>query len=111
MTTGWNYSDLSKLAKMNGGPEMLISKIRAGGYYSGLTAGRKEAFLWVVTSAVVAGAVIAYEEGPRFVKAVTNKFCNKSVVEEGKAAEKILLNEIKQADMADEGDNYQEGEQ
>jgi hypothetical protein len=105
MSTGWNYSDLSRLAKMNGGPEMLISKIKAGSFQSGLAAGRKESLPWIVISALIAGGVLVYEEGPKLVKAVKNKISNKAVVEEAEAAEEILIKEIKEAEEADEGSN------
>ena len=84
MSTGWNYSDLSKLAKMNGGPEMLISKIKAGSFQKGLVTGRKESIPWIIISALIAGGVLAYEEGPKLMKAVKNKFDKKAVEEEAR---------------------------
>ena len=105
MSTGWNYSDLSRLAKMNGGPEMLISKIKAGSFQSGLAAGRKESLPLVIILALISGGVLAYEEGPKLVKAVKNRISNKAVVEEAAAAEEILIKEIKEADTVDEANN------
>lgn len=105
MGTGWNYSDVSRLAKMNGGPEMLLSKIKAGSFQSGLAAGRKESLPWIAISALIAGGVLVYEEGPKLVKAVKNKINNKAVVEEAEVAEEILIKEIKEAGAADEASN------
>ena len=104
MSTGWNYSDLSRLAKMNGGPEMLLSKIKAGSFQSGLVAGRKESLPWIVISALIAGGVLVYEEGPRLIKAVKNRISNNAVVEEAAVAEEILIKEIRQAETLDEND-------
>ena len=105
MSTGWNYSDLSRLAKMNGGPEMLISKIKAGSFQSGLVAGRKESRPWVVISVLIAGGVLVYEEGSKLVKVVKSKISNNVVVEEAAAAEEILIKEIKEADTDNENNN------
>lgn len=105
MSTGWNYSDLSKLAKMNGGPEMLISKIKAGSFQNGLATGRKESLPWIIVAAVITGGVLAYEEGPKIVKAVKSRINKKAVVEEAAAAEEILLKEIREADGTEDNDN------
>jgi len=107
MGTGWNYSDLSKLAKMNGGPEMLIRKIKAGSFQNGLAVGRKESIPWIIISTLIAGGVLAYEEGPKIVKVVKSRINKKTAVEEAAAAEEILLKEIREADVADDNDDNQ----
>ena len=105
MNTGWNYSDLSKLAKMNGGPEMLISKIKEASFQKGLAAGRKESIPWIIGSALVTGGVLAYEEGPKIVKAVKGRINRKPIAEEAIAAEEILLKEIEEAENIQENNN------
>ena len=105
MSTGWNYSDLSRLAKMNGGPEMLISKIKAGSFQNGLSVGRKESLPWIFISALITGGILAYEEGPKIVRAVKNRMSKNAVVEEAAAAEEILLKEIEKADSTEDSDN------
>ena len=96
MGTGWNYSDLTKLAKQHGGPEMLLHKIKYGSYQKGIEAGKKESLPWIITSALIAGGVIAYEEGPKIIRAVKNKFIRNNAIMEGEIAEDILRKQMMQ---------------
>ena len=98
MGKSWSYSELSKLAKTNGGPEMLISNIKAGSYRKGLAAGRKECILFVAVSLCVAGFILICEEGPKFVSFVNDKVSREMSTKKAIMSEEILLNEIKEVD-------------
>lgn len=98
MGKSWSYSELSKLAKTYGGPEILISNIKDGNYRRGLVAGRKECIPIVVSSLCIACIVLICEEGPKFVSFVNDKVSREMSTKKAIMSEEILLNEIKEVD-------------
>lgn len=100
MGKNWSYSELSKLAKTYGGPEMLISNIKDGNYRRGLVAGRKECIPIVVSSLCIACIVLICEEGPKLVRMVNDTISKNIGTEKATMSEEILLNEIKEVDSS-----------
>ena len=81
----WSYADLSRIAKMNGGPEQYVEIIRNSGFQEGIKHGRKEGVLIMLGAA--AGAII--------VKTVIDKSHHKRVThKEYEDAKKILIYEL-----------------
>lgn len=103
-STGWNYSDLSRLAKLNGGPEMLINKIKAGSFQQGRAAGRMECLPAVLTLLLITGGVLILEEGPKLMNAIKSRRLNNVIIDEAATAEDILLKEMKDADTIQNND-------
>lgn len=107
MSTGWNYSDLSKLAKQYGGPEKLLEVIKKSsvqkcikqGIEQGIKIGKGK-MIPVVVLAIAGGAVAG---GTAVYYAVSKKFADEKKgeqisEEEAAAAEAILIEEIKKAE-------------
>jgi len=88
----WNYAELSKLAKANGGPEKLVEIL----IYSGVKSGEKKVLPWVgVALAGGVGITIG-------VQKVISYFSRKKAIStaEVESAKKELIQGIKDYDAA-----------
>lgn len=107
MSTGWTYSDLSKLAKQYGGPEKLLEVIKKSsmqkGIEQGLKIGKRKMIPVVVLAAVggvvIGGAIVYYVLSKRFADEKKDKQISE---EEAVVAEAILFEEIKNAENESE---------
>ena len=107
MSTGWNYSDLSKLAKQYDGPEKLIKAIKKSSVQKGIKQGIEQGIkigkgkmIPVVVLGIAGGAVAG---GIAVYYVVSKKFSDEKKdtqisEEEAAAAEAILIEEIKKAE-------------
>ncbi len=105
MKKNWDYAELAKMAKENGGPKKLIDKVKEGsrqsGYQEGFYKGRKQGFAEGGISVLI-GTVLIW--GVSKVRDwLTNKKSNEAI-EEGRVAEEILLDELYAQD------NYEKAE-
>lgn len=120
MSTGWNYSDLSKLAKRYGGPEKLLEVIKKSSVQKGITQGIEQGIkigkgkMIPLVVLGIAGGVVA--GGATVYYAVSKKFADENngdqiSEEESAAAEAILIEGIKKAEIeADKEESKSETE-
>ena len=95
----WNYAELSKMAKENGGPEALVEKLIQSGIEQGISEG-KESMVPVVVGAI--GLALAAGAGitvgvQKLIKWVSKK---KENPEEIEAVKTELINGIREYDEA-----------
>ena len=65
----WNYAQLTKAAKLAGGPEKFVKALKAAGHAAGYAAGRKEQLL---IDAVVVLAIGGSYAGYRLYKLINS---------------------------------------
>lgn len=94
--TGWDYAQLSHLAKELGGPEALIANIRNGG----LATGRWQGGIIGAATTIVVGGLGAY---------LYDRHKKKLVLADQSA--EILASNIKAYDVKQAGDELEEGEE
>lgn len=97
MSKDWNYAKLSKEAKLAGGPEKLITKIRDYYLQEGITKGRKQ--MNPVIGVVLLGGIAVGVGGNKLYEYIKNKKKNDDDIlteEEVIEAEEQLLKEIQE---------------
>lgn len=98
----WDYANLSKLAKENGGPEKLVESI----FDSGKQAGKKESLPLIAVAAI--GGFIVYAVGEKIIA----KFKKKAELSEESmvAAKEELIQGIKDYDAEHDSEDTDSSE-
>ncbi len=100
MSNNWDYAKLSQMAKAYGGPEKLLDTIKKYNQQQGIKKGRIQLLPWIGV-AFVGG--LAAGKIPKAVQYFKDKFGEKKITaEEAEEAEKILISEMKEADLETE---------
>ena len=100
MSNNWDYAKLSQMAKAYGGPEKLLDTIKKYNQQQGMKKGRIQLLPWIGVACV---GGLAAGKVPKAVQYFKGKFKEKKITaEEAEEAEKMLIREMKEADLETE---------
>ena len=108
MSTGWNYSDLSKLAKHCGGPEKLLEIVKNNSVQQGIKIGKAKMIPGIVLAAasgITAGGVAVYCALSK--KNVDKKKDTLVSEKEAATAEAVLIEKLKKTEEKSGQENYE----
>lgn len=98
MSKKWDYAELSQMAKLYGGPEKLLDTIKKYNRQQGIKEGRIQLLPWIGVAFAGGWAASQIPKAIQYFKTKGKKI----TVKEAEKAEKILLKEMKEADIPKE---------